>query len=70
MNAADTYRYSNRADIDRQIEAMKERIFEERREEIGRWAARQEARQAVYAFHKAEYNRIEDEVTAQWGIHA
>lgn len=70
MNAADIYRYSNRATVDRQIEDMKDRITAERRAEIGAWDARQEAREAVAAFHKAEYNRIEDEITERWGIHA
>lgn len=70
MNAADIYRYSNRADVDRQVEAMRNRIIAERREEIGRQAAWQEAQDVTIGFKRAQYNRIEDEVEARWGIAA
>ncbi len=70
MNAADTYRYSNRANVDQQVEAMRNRIIAERRGAIGRQAAWQEAQDVTIGFKRAEYNRIEDEVEAQWGITA
>lgn len=70
MDAADIYRYSSRYEIDRQIEAMRERIIAERRSEIGRQAAWQEANDVTGDFYRAEYMRIENEVTARWGIDA
>jgi uncharacterized membrane protein len=70
MNAADTYRYSNRYEIDCQIEAMRNRIIAERRSEIGRQAAWQEAINVTTGWYRAQYNRIENEVAARWGIDA
>lgn len=67
MNAANAYRYSNRDKVDRQVEAMRERIIDERREQIGRQAAWQEAQDVVHGYYSAQYNRIENEVAAQWG---
>lgn len=70
MNQSDICRYSNRAVVDRRVEAMRERIIAERREEIGRRAAWQEAQDVVHDFYSAEYMRIEREVTARWGVDA
>ncbi len=49
---------------------MRERIIAERRPEIGRRAAWQEAQDVTTDFYRSEYHRIEDEVTARWGINA
>ena len=70
MNASDIYRYSERGKVDQAIQAMRERIIAERREEIGRRAAWQEAQDVTTDYYRAEYNRIEDETTARWGIDA
>ena len=70
MNAADIYRYSSRDAVDRQIEAMRQRIIAERRSEIGRMAAFQEASDVLHDYYSAEYMRIEHEVTDRWGIDA
>lgn len=70
MNQSDIYRYSERYEIDRQIEAMRSRIVEERRAEIGRLAAFREAIDATTGWYSAQYMRIENEVTARWGIDA
>ncbi len=67
MNAADIYRYSSRYDVDRQIDAMRERIIAERRPEIGRRAAWQEAHDVTADYYRSEYRRIENEVVTQWG---
>lgn len=70
MNEADVYRYSNRYEIDRQIDAMRERIVAERRGEIGRMAASQEAVEVTGDWWRAQYVRIENEVEARWGVDA
>lgn len=70
MDAADTYRYSNRYDVDRQVEAMRNRIITERRSEIGRQAAWKEANEVTRDFYRDEYQRIEREVQDRWGIDA
>jgi hypothetical protein len=91
MTEAEIYRYSNRADVDAMIEAMRERIVaelradrghglglstqdymgrEEYRSRMSRMQALTEAREVTYAFSRSEYMRIENEVSARWGIHA
>lgn len=70
MNAADLHRYSSRATVDQQIFAMTSRIVAERRGEIGVMAAQREASEAVGPWHRSEYQRIENEVYAQWGVGA
>lgn len=70
MNQADIYRYSQRGEIDHQIEAMRTRIIAERRPQIGRMAAHQEAIEVTTDWYRAQYMRIENEVTARWGINA
>ncbi len=67
MTPAEIHRYASRADVDQQIEAMRERIIAERRPEIGRQAAWQEARDVTTDFYRAEYHRSENEVTARGG---
>lgn len=70
MEPADIYRFTQRYKIDRQIQDMRERIVEERREQIGRLAARQEAEDVTYDWYRAQYERIENEVNARWGVNA
>lgn len=70
MNAADIYRYSNRAEVDREIDAKRARIIADRRREIGYQAAWQEAQDVTTDYYRAEYQRIENEVMARWGIDA
>lgn len=70
MNQADLYRYSQRAEIDNQIRAMRDRIIAERRGEIGRQAAFNEANDVTTDWYREQYMRIENEVTARWGIDA
>lgn len=67
MNQADSYVYSHRYDIDQQIEAMRARIIEERRGEIGRNAAFQEAIEVTTGWWSAQYERIENEAEALFG---
>lgn len=70
MNDADIYCYSQRHEIDRQVDAMRNRIIEERRGEIGRTAAFNEAIEVTADWYRAQYMRIENEVVARWGIDA
>jgi uncharacterized membrane protein len=70
MDQADLYRYSQRNEIDKQINAMRNRIIEERRGEIGRMAAHQEAIAVTTDWYRAQYMRIEHEVIARWGADA
>lgn len=70
MNQADIDTYTQRYEIDQQIEAMRNRIIEERRGEIGRMAAFHEAIEVTADWYRAQYMRIEnelDEPAAHWG---
>lgn len=67
MNKADQYVYSHRYEIDQQIDAMRARIVEERRGEIGRMAAFHEAIEVTSAWWSAQYERIENEAEALFG---
>ena len=67
MNEADRYVYANRYDIDRQIDAMRARIVEERRGEIGRRDAHTEAIEVTTAWWSAQYERIENEAEQLFG---
>lgn len=67
MNEADRYVYSNRYVIDNQIEAMRARIIEERRTEIGRRAAFHEAIEVTTDWYRNQYERIENEADVLFG---
>ena len=62
MQQANVYRYSKRAEIDTQIAAMRDRIVEERRGQIGRMAARDEAIAVTTVWYRKQYEAIEREL--------